>query len=287
MTQSMTGFARGSVSTEAQTVTVECRSVNNRFLDIQFRMPETMREYEAALREQVNKAFSRGKLELTIRAHENASYSPVTIDRERLEAFQSAFAEISEALPESKTPDQLSVLLAPGVLVEQASDTEALRSATSEALGQCLSELREQRRAEGQKLAVMVQERCTAIRTELEVLRAELPALQTAHRQKLLSRLDALDIEADANRLEEEIVYILQRADVEEEMDRLGAHLDAIETALSGNVPCGRRLDFLMQELNREANTLGSKSTALSTTNTSVEFKVLIEQMREQIQNIE
>ncbi|MEK9919100.1 MAG: YicC/YloC family endoribonuclease [Luminiphilus sp.] len=287
MTQSMTGFARGSVSTEAQTVTVECRSVNNRFLDIQFRMPETMREYEAALREQVNKAFSRGKLELTIRAHENASYSPVTIDRERLEAFQSAFAEISEALPESKTPDQLSVLLAPGVLVEQASDTEALRSATTEALDQCLSELREQRRAEGQKLAVMVQERCTAIRTELEVLRAELPALQTAHRQKLLSRLDALDIEADANRLEEEIVYILQRADVEEEMDRLGAHLDAIETALSGNVPCGRRLDFLMQELNREANTLGSKSTALSTTNTSVEFKVLIEQMREQIQNIE
>ncbi len=287
MTQSMTGFARGSVSTGAQTVTVECRSVNNRFLDIQFRMPETMREYEAALREQVNKAFSRGKLELTIRAHENASYSPVTIDRERLEAFQSAFAEISEALPESKTPDQLSVLLAPGVLVEQASDTEALRSATTEALGQCLSELREQRLAEGQKLAVMVQERCTAIRTQLEVLRAELPALQTAHRQKLLSRLDALDIEADANRLEEEIVYILQRADVEEEMDRLGAHLDAIETALSGNVPCGRRLDFLMQELNREANTLGSKSTALSTTNTSVEFKVLIEQMREQIQNIE
>lgn len=287
MTQSMTGFARGSVSTGAQTVTVECRSVNNRFLDIQFRMPETMREYEAALREQVNKAFSRGKLELTIRAHENASYSPVTIDRERLEAFQSAFAEISEALPESKTPDQLSVLLAPGVLVEQASDTEALRSATTEALGQCLSELREQRLAEGRKLAVMVQERCTAIRTQLEVLRAELPALQTAHRQKLLSRLDTLDIEADANRLEEEIVYILQRADVEEEMDRLGAHLDAIETALSGNVPCGRRLDFLMQELNREANTLGSKSTALSTTNTSVEFKVLIEQMREQIQNIE
>lgn len=287
MTQSMTGFARGSVSTGAQTVTVECRSVNNRFLDIQFRMPETMREYEAALREQVNKAFSRGKLELTIRAHENASYSPVTIDRARLEAFQSAFAEISEALPESKTPDQLSVLLAPGVLVEQASDTEALRSATTEALGQCLSELREQRLAEGRKLAVMVQERCTAIRTQLEVLRAELPALQTAHRQKLLSRLDALDIEADANRLEEEIVYILQRADVEEEMDRLGAHLDAIETALSGNVPCGRRLDFLMQELNREANTLGSKSTALSTTNTSVEFKVLIEQMREQIQNIE
>jgi len=132
-----------------------------------------------------------------------------------------------------------------------------------------------------------VMERSTAIRTQLDELKAQLPALQTAHRQKLLSRLETLDIEADPKRLEEEIVYILQRADVEEEMDRLGAHLDAIETALRGDAPCGRRLDFLMQELNREANTLSAKSTALSTTNTSVEFKVLIEQMREQIQNIE
>jgi len=136
-------------------------------------------------------------------------------------------------------------------------------------------------------LALMVGERCNAIRTQLEVLKGQLPELLTAHREKLLSRLATLDIEADPKRLEEEIVYILQRADVEEEMDRLGAHLDAIEKALASDAPCGRRLDFLMQELNREANTLGSKSTALSTTNTSVEFKVLIEQMREQIQNIE
>ena len=121
----------------------------------------------------------------------------------------------------------------------------------------------------------------------LKGLREQLPALQTAYQQRLLDRLQELDIEAEPVRLEEEIVYILQRADVEEEMDRLDAHLDAIETALAGKAPCGRRLDFLMQELNREANTLGSKSTALSTTNTSVDFKVLIEQMREQIQNIE
>jgi uncharacterized protein (TIGR00255 family) len=178
-------------------------------------------------------------------------------------------------------------MLAPGVLAEQPADLEALQSATSEALAACLSELREQRLSEGKKLALMVGERCTAIRTQLEVLKAQLPELLTAHREKLLSRLATLDIEADSKRLEEEVVYILQRADVEEEMDRLGAHLDAIEKALAGNAPCGRRLDFLMQELNREANTLGSKSTALSTTNTSVEFKVLIEQMREQIQNIE
>ncbi|MGA1580836.1 MAG: YicC family protein, partial [Luminiphilus sp.] len=170
---------------------------------------------------------------------------------------------------------------------EQPADLDALQSATSEALATCLSELREQRLSEGKKLALMVGERCNAIRTQLEVLKGQLPELLTAHREKLLSRLATLDIEADPKRLEEEIVYILQRADVEEEMDRLGAHLDAIEKALASDAPCGRRLDFLMQELNREANTLGSKSTALSTTNTSVEFKVLIEQMREQIQNIE
>ena len=133
----------------------------------------------------------------------------------------------------------------------------------------------------------MIRQRADVMRGHLQDLREQLPELQKAHRQKLLDRLNAVDIEADPVRLEEEIVYILQRADVEEEMDRLEAHLDAIETALAGNGPCGRRLDFLMQELNREANTLGSKSTALSTTNMSVEFKVLIEQMREQIQNIE
>ena len=125
------------------------------------------------------------------------------------------------------------------------------------------------------------------MREHLLTLRSQLTELQRAHRQRLIDRLQALDIEADPVRLEEEIVYILQRADVEEEMDRLGAHLEAIESALDNDAPCGRRLDFLMQELNREANTLGSKSTALSTTNVSVDFKVLIEQMREQIQNIE
>ena len=143
------------------------------------------------------------------------------------------------------------------------------------------------RREEGAKLAAMVLERGELIRALLHSLRQQLPALQRSHREKLLARMASLDLTADPVRLEEEIVYVLQRTDVEEEMDRLGAHLDAINEALMGKVPCGRKLDFLMQELNREANTLGSKSTALDTTNTAIEFKVLIEQMREQIQNIE
>ena len=166
-------------------------------------------------------------------------------------------------------------------------DWTIFMSATTTALKQCLASLSQHRREEGAKLAAMVLERGELIRALLHSLRQQLPALQRSHREKLLARMASLDLTADPVRLEEEIVYVLQRADVEEEMDRLGAHLDAINEALMGKVPCGRKLDFLMQELNREANTLGSKSTALDTTNTAVEFKVLIEQMREQIQNIE
>ena len=287
MTQSMTGFARGSVTTGALTVTVECRSVNNRYLDLQCRMPDTLRSVEGNLREQAGTFFARGKLELLVRVSDGGSGTPATINSERLSILKAALSEVADVFPDAAAPDQLALLLSPGVLSEPETDLEALQSATSNAARQCFEGLREQRQQEGAKLATLIQQRSDAMRAHLGTLRKQLPELQTAHRQRLLDRLQSLDIEAEPMRLEEEIVYVLQRADVEEEMDRLDAHLDAIESALQSTTPVGRRLDFLMQELNREANTLGSKSTALSTTNVSVEFKVLIEQMREQIQNIE
>ena len=287
MTQSMTGFARGSVTTGALTVTVECRSVNNRYLDLQCRMPDTLRSVEGSLREQAGTFFARGKLEMLVRVSDGGSGAPATLNRERLSALKAALSEVTGEFPDATAPDQLALLLSPGVLSEPETDMEALQRATTDAARQCFEGLREQRQQEGEKLAALIQQRSDAMREHLAALRQQLPALQAAHRQRLLDRLQSLDIEAEPMRLEEEIVYILQRADVEEEMDRLDAHLDAIESALQTTVPVGRRLDFLMQELNREANTLGSKSTALSTTNVSVEFKVLIEQMREQIQNIE
>ena len=287
MTQSMTGFARGSVTTGALTVTVECRSVNNRYLDLQCRMPDTLRSVEGNLREQAGTFFARGKLELLVRVSDGGSGTPATLNSERLSALKAALSEVADVFPDAAAPDQLALLLSPGVLSEPETDLEALQSATSNAARQCFEGLREQRQQEGAKLATLIQQRSDAMRAHLGTLRKQLPELQTAHRQRLLNRLQSLDIEAEPMRLEEEIVYVLQRADVEEEMDRLDAHLDAIESALQSATPVGRRLDFLMQELNREANTLGSKSTALSTTNVSVEFKVLIEQMREQIQNIE
>ena len=287
MTQSMTGFARASVTTGAVTVTVECRSVNNRYLDLHFRMPDNLRSIESALRNKANEYCSRGKLEFVIRTMDTDCDAPTAINTARLSALQGALGQIENAFPTAAKPDQLALLLAPGVLVEQETDPETLRATALAAASDCLAGLRENRQQEGEKLAEMIRQRVDVMRGHLQDLHKQLPALQTALRQKLLDRLNTVDIEADPVRLEEEIVYILQRADVEEEMDRLEAHLDAIETALAANGPCGRRLDFLMQELNREANTLGSKSTALSTTNVSVEFKVLIEQMREQIQNIE
>ncbi len=287
MTQSMTGFARGSVTTGALTVTVECRSVNNRYLDLQCRMPDTLRSMEGSLREQAGTFFARGKLEMLVRFSDGGPGIPATLNSERLSALKSALLEVAGEFPDAAAPDQLAILLLPGVLSEPETDLEALQSATTEAARQCFEGLREQRAQEGEKLAALIQQRSDAIRGHLATLRKQLPDLQTAHRQRLLDRLQSLEIEAEPMRLEEEIVYVLQRADVDEEMDRLDAHLDAIESALQSSSPVGRRLDFLMQELNREANTLGSKSTALSTTNVSVEFKVLIEQMREQIQNIE
>ena len=287
MTQSMTGFARGSVTTGALTVTVECRSVNNRYLDLQCRMPDNLRVLEGTLREQAGKHFSRGKLELLVRVSDSGSDTPATLNPERLAALRTALSQVASAFPEAAVPDQLALLLSPGVLTEQEPDVEALNRATTSAAKACFEGLREQRLQEGEKLADMVRQRTDAMRVHLGDLREQLPALQAANRQRLLDRLQSLEIDAEPMRLEEEIVYVLQRADVEEEMDRLDAHLDAIESALESTAPVGRRLDFLMQELNREANTLGSKSTALSTTNISVEFKVLIEQMREQVQNIE
>ena len=287
MTQSMTGFARGSVTTGALTVTVECRSVNNRYLDLQCRMPDTLRGVEGSLREQAGNFFARGKLEMLVRVSDGGSGAPATLNRERLSALKAALSEVTGEFPDATAPDQLALLLSPGVLSEPETDMETLQRATTDAARQCFEGLREQRQQEGEKLAALIQQRSDAMREHLAALRQQLPALQAAHRQRLLDRLQSLDIEAEPMRLEEEIVYVLQRADVEEEMDRLDAHLDAIESALESTAPVGRRLDFLMQELNREANTLGSKSTALSTTNVSVEFKVLIEQMREQIQNIE
>lgn len=287
MTHSMTGFASASVSTDQATVTVELRSVNNRFLDLHFRMPESVRAIEPEIRSLISKKLARGKVDVQIKVQSQVDTNTLQINRENLDSIIAGMREIAALMPESPLPNQLDILMTPGVLNNEESTPEDIAKCTKTALNQALEVMLLRRAEEGEKLEQMIRERCVAMRALLEELKINIPLLRESQQNRIRERIEAINTDADAKRLEEEIIYYAQRSDVDEEIDRLYAHLDAIDAALKDKAPCGRRLDFLMQELNREANTLSSKSTALSTTNTAVEFKVLIEQMREQIQNIE
>ena len=287
MTQSMTGFARSSVTTGEMTITIELRSVNNRFLDLHIRCPESLRAFEQPWRRKIGEQIHRGKVELHIKLDDQTDNRLAEIDSEELSRLHKMLDQVARVFPDATAPDQLSILAAPGVLSSAVVDEEALGRSVAKALDQALSQLVISRREEGAALEAVVLDRVATMRELLDWLKANLPILREQQQQRILHRLAQIDVEPDAKRLEEELVYSAQKSDVEEELDRLDAHLNAIEKALQGSAPCGRRLDFLMQELNREANTLSSKATTLSTTETAVEFKVLIEQMREQIQNIE
>ena len=287
MTQSMTGFARGSVTTPAFTVIVELRSVNNRFLDVHFRCPDNLRENEPRWRQLIGHEIARGKVEVSVKVQTVIADDAICIDEEKLAEVQEALVTVRELMPDVPHPDALAVLEVPGVSKQRVLDEKLLATTSSEAIQVAVTELAEQRRLEGDKMAKVVMDRVDAMGHMLDELRQFLPELRNNQRQRLLDRLNQAGIEAEPSRLEEELIYLAQRSDVDEEVDRLAAHLGAIGEALASKKPCGRRLDFLMQELNREANTLSAKSTTLSTTNTAVEFKVLIEQMREQIQNLE
>ena len=287
MTQSMTGFARRSVTTGEMTITIELRSVNNRFLDLHIRCPESLRAFEQPWRRKIGEQIHRGKVELHIKLDDQTDNRLSEIDSEGLSRLHKMLDQVARVFPDATAPDQLSILAAPGVLSSAVIDEEALGQSVAKALDQALSQLVISRREEGAALEAVVLERVATMRELLDRLKANLPILREQQQQRILHRLAQIDVEPDAKRLEEELVYSAQKSDVEEELDRLDAHLTAIGKALQGSAPCGRRLDFLMQELNREANTLSSKAIALSTTETAVEFKVLIEQMREQIQNIE
>ncbi len=283
----MTGFSRAIVATDSVSVTIEMRSVNNRYLDVQIRCPEILRSQDAAWRQKIAKQISRGKVDVTVRTDLLEKGGSLQLDRGRLEELQTALTQVATQFPNAPAPDQLALLMAPGVIAGNTTEESVWIAAGTDALNQALNELVDSRKEEGQKLEGLIRKRCEIFRQYLTNYRGALPQLQEIHRQRLLDRIQQLAAQPDAKRLEEELVYSAQKTDVDEELDRLDAHLAAIEVAIAGKLPCGRRLDFLMQELNREANTLASKSAALTTTQTAVEFKVIIEQMREQIQNIE
>lgn len=287
MAQSMTGFASQTTTLGEWKLSFECKSVNSRFLDITLKLPDVVKVCESQLRQTISDALVRGKVELAIRLERDESFPEGKVNADKLAELEQALETIRNNLSDLRPPSALDVLQMPGVWVSEKADTSRLIAHCVTCAPDVLTALIAHRQSEGSRLEAMLKERCVAITQIVTAYRKELPALTDGHEQRLRDRIAALNINHDEKRLEEELVFLANKSDVAEELDRLEAHIEAIYEALNSNEPCGRRLDFLMQELNREANTLGSKTTSLSTTNAAVELKVLIEQMREQVQNLE
>lgn len=288
MLRSMTAFARSEQLSEDWTIIWELRSVNHRYLELAVRLPETLRALEGGIRERISNALSRGKVEANLKLQSAAgNVVAVSLNRPLAIGLLNVAAEL-EALMGPGTGLRLGELFRwPGVVSEMEPALEILQQAILTCLDSALAELVNTREREGERIGGMILQRCEAMRTQLQKIRIRRPEVLARQREKLLSRLAELPVEPDHHRLEQELVLIAQRLDVEEELDRLEAHLDEIVDVLRRPEAVGRRLDFLMQELNREANTLASKSADTETTRAAVELKVLIEQMREQVQNIE
>jgi len=283
---SMTAFARESTQAPLAMV-VELRSVNHRYLDCHFKLPDNLRALEPRLRETFGKVLKRGKIDCQIKVSGTDDTEKIEVDRERLRELARALDTVLEAVPEAVEPDTLAILQFPGICLGGSEDPTQLQASALAVFEKALATLQETRAREGGQLAEFLRLRLDGISTEVRELRANMPALRERQEERLRRRLDELQQPVDENRLEQELVLLLQKSDVDEELDRLEAHVEEVRRVLDEGGPCGRRLDFLMQELNREANTLSSKATASSTTQSAVELKVLIEQMREQVQNIE
>ncbi|MBA2490776.1 MAG: YicC family protein [Gammaproteobacteria bacterium] len=288
MIKSMTGFARGEWQGDSGALTCELRGVNHRYLDITLRLPDELRGLENALREQASRVLRRGRLECQLRfqraataadaVHLNEALAQVVIDAaRRVESLMNNAARMTA----------IDVLRWPGVISEPQYYLQPLQARVIEVFTAALHDLVESRSREGARIKELISARCAAIRALVAQVRARRPEVLNAIRDKLNTRLAELDVNADPGRLEQELAFAAQKLDVDEELDRLDGHLQEVDDVLARDEPVGRRLDFLMQEFNREANTLSSKSADLATTQAAVELKVLIEQMREQIQNVE
>ena len=286
MTASMTAFARQETHQEWGSLSWEIRSVNQRYLEPNFRLPETLRSLEPELRLQLKKQLARGKLDIQLRYHPNDTASDLEVNTHLLQQLIGAADQVYSRTPAASL-DPLRLLQWPGVLQGAETDQEIVKKTALTLFAATLKELRAHRLREGQALAALLEERLDKISKHLDEAQHYLPEALEAWRNALLEKANKLQVEVDPQRLEQEVVLLAQKQDVAEELDRLAAHIDEVRLTLQSKEPKGRRLDFLMQEMNREANTLGSKAMSLDMTQVAVELKVLIEQMREQVQNIE
>lgn len=288
MIQSMTGFARREARGPYGRLTWELRSVNHRFLEIGMRLPEEFRALEGNIRERISARLGRGKVDVALRwDREDASEIRLAVNEAMVRQLRDVHGRVARLLGNEKELNPLDLMRWPGVIREEEQDPGPLHTAALELLDAALGDLVQTRSEEGERIAALIADRAAAVGEIVKVVRVRIPEVKARLRARLDARLAEVTAEPDADRLEQEIVYQAQRMDVDEELDRLQSHVTELQNVLKRDEPVGRRLDFLMQEFNRESNTLGSKSQDAETTKASVELKVLIEQMREQIQNIE
>jgi uncharacterized protein (TIGR00255 family) len=287
--RSMTAFAASELQIQGWAFSWELRSVNHRYLDVSLKIPETLRFLEPDIRAHIAASAKRGRVDVFLNLRKaEAGASEVRLDGDLLAALLTAAGEVELASGRPLASfSALDVMRWPGVLQQTETDKEALAEAALQSLDEALAQLVKVRTNEGNQLAVLVETRCQQIKEIVASVRLRMPQVLDAVRQRLLARLAEITAKVDNDRLEQELVFVAQKLDVAEEMDRLETHIGEVLKTLRQNEPAGRRLDFLLQELNREANTLGSKSADAETTKASVDMKVLIEQIREQVQNIE
>lgn len=285
---SMTAYGRVEVAYSTGTVIWEIRSVNHRYLEPHFRLPEVGRALEPQLRQQLRASLARGKLELSLNLKSiNQEPIELQINQSLVSALVDAATKVASKLKSDYVLNPLEIMQWPGVIGDHKKNSKEQHSAILDGFNRALVQVSDNRAREGSLLASFIEDRLTKIEQQLVKIRSLLPQILATQRQQLHNRVEALVIELDKERLEQEVFYLLSKADMDEELDRLDAHIKETRRALFAGGPIGRRLDFLMQEFTRETNTLSAKSVATEVTQLTVEIKVLIEQMREQVQNIE
>ena len=287
MIYSMTGYAVAARELESAVLNLELRSVNHRYLDIQFRLPDELRAIEPALRETLTARLNRGKIECRIAFAATSGRKGADLDEEVLRQVIALNQRVRAALPDAQSMTASDVLRWPGILGAETFDVDELRTVCQTLLEQVLEDFTLTRGREGEKLKTILLERAAAVEKHLAEVAPRMPQVIAAFQEKLATRLKEALANADEDRIRQEVVLFANKIDVDEELTRLTTHIAELRRILGKGGAVGKRLDFLMQELNREANTLGSKAADVSVTQVSMELKLLIEQMREQIQNIE
>ncbi len=288
MILSMTGFAAVAAELPGCSLTVELRSVNHRYLDLQVRLPDELRSIEAAVRDVLAAQLKRGKVDCRVALNRSAvGGSEISVDIQRVILLRDAADEVLRHAPNSTPLSTIEILRWPGVLTEPSLGSEALADKALALVKQALNELAASRSREGAQLKLVLEERCRGIEAQIARVLPRVPIIHEAYLEKLGSRLKEAGLDPDNDRLKQELALFATKIDIAEEVSRLGTHVAEVTRVLAQGGSSGKRLDFLMQELNREANTLGSKSVDAELSQAALEIKVLIEQMREQVQNIE